>query len=425
MKTLSFAYLTLVVAMGGWGAVEPHPTVPEAVGLNIHFADPQPGEMKMLAASGVRWVRMDFKWSDIERVKGQYDFSAHDRLLAALQPYKIHAIFILAYRNKFYDNGQSPHTDEGIEAFARWAAAGASHFKGRSILWEMYNEPNGSAWVPFIKGNVAPYIKLALTASKAIEQAAPGETIIGPALASIDLGWLEFCFKGGLLDYWSGVSVHPYRGAAPEAASADFLALSSLIGRYSKGRSIPIISGEWGYSTNTQTPGSAHATGWGGVTEETQGKYLARQWLANLASGIPLSIWYDWHDDGPDPSNYEHHMGIVHYAYDGSHDPVYSPKPAYHAAQTLTTLLDGYRFNKRLSVGDSNDYALMFSRSAAVRLVVWTTAPAPHPVLIPASPGRFLVTAHTGEKLSPLTAGKDGLKVLATDAPQYLEPEKP
>ena len=29
-----------------------------------------------------------------------------------------------------------------------------------------------------------------------------------------------------------------------------------------------------------------------------QADYLSRQWLANLAAGVNLSIFYDWHDDG-------------------------------------------------------------------------------------------------------------------------------
>src|SRR5262245_5178061 len=116
MKPLSLACLTLVLAARSWCAVEPHPTVPEGVGVDIHFADPQPGEMKMLVASGVRWVRMDFKWSDIERVKGQYDFSASDRLMAKLDEHKMRAVLILCCRNKFYDNGLSPYTDEGVQA---------------------------------------------------------------------------------------------------------------------------------------------------------------------------------------------------------------------------------------------------------------------------------------------------------------------
>jgi hypothetical protein len=37
----------------------PLPIVPDALGVNIHFTDPESGEMEMLAAGGFRWVRMD------------------------------------------------------------------------------------------------------------------------------------------------------------------------------------------------------------------------------------------------------------------------------------------------------------------------------------------------------------------------------
>ena len=409
------ACLTLLGCFRPCGAINPHPTVPESVGVDIHFIDPQPGEMKMLAASGVRWVRKDFDWSRTETATAQYDFTAYDRLVALLEQYKIRPVFIFCYANGLYDGGLSPYTDEGVQAFARWAVAAVSHFKGRGIVWEMYNEPNFFFWRP--KPNVEAYIKLALAVGEGIYEVAPAEDTIGPAVSGVDLPFLEACFKAGLLNYWSGVSVHPYRPTDPEAVAADFMALRDLILRYAPpGKQIPILSGEWGYSTNSDRTG---------VDEETQGKLLPRQWLNNLANDVPLSIWYDWHDDGPDPKEREHHFGMVHFTYDGARDPVYDPKPAYRAVLTLTTVLEGFRFNKRLVVGGRNDYALLFSKGDAVRLVVWTTAPAPHPVSIPASPGRFSAVAHTGEKLPDLVAGKGSLSVVATDAPQYLEPEKP
>src|SRR6185295_8981306 len=40
----------------------PASTIPDCLGVNIHFTDPRPGEMKMLADAGFRWVRMDFHW---------------------------------------------------------------------------------------------------------------------------------------------------------------------------------------------------------------------------------------------------------------------------------------------------------------------------------------------------------------------------
>lgn len=383
----------------------------QGLGVNIHFTDPRPGEINMLAAGGFRWVRMDLTWSRTEVAKGQYDFSAYDRLLAALAPARICALFILDYTNPLYDRGLSPHTDAGRQAFARWAAAAVRHFRGRGVLWEMYNEPNIRFWRP--KPNVDDYIKLALAVGRAIRAAAPGETYIGPATSTIDLPFLEACFKAGLLDYWSAVSVHPYRKSAPETAADEFRILRELIAKYSSGKQIPIFAGEWGYSS-----------AWAGMDEEKQGKMLAREWLTNLSNDIRLSIWYDWHDDGPNPAEPEHHFGTVRHPYRAGHNPVYDSKPAYRAAQTLTTLLNGYRFQKRLAVGNSNDYILLFTKGDDARLAAWTTSETPQSFLAPASPGRFLVTAHTGEKLPPLTANESALSLTLTDAPQYIAAEK-
>jgi hypothetical protein len=407
--------LSLLLATPARGAVDPHPAIPESVGLNIGFGVPRPGEVKMLAASGVRWVRKDMFWSAGETVKGQYNFYGYDQLLAALEQYKLRPIFILDYSNKLYDNDLSPYTDEGVQAFARWAAAAVTHFKGRRILWEMYNEPNGGFWRP--KANVAAYVKLALAVGQAIQQVAPGEDYIGPASIGFDMGFLEACFKAGLLNYWSGVSVHAYRPTDPETASADFQALRLLIGRYApRGKQIPIISGEWGYP-------SSSVGGWKAVSlsEEKQGKLMARQWLSNLANGVPISIWFQWHDDAGNSGVPEQFLGIVRNPYDGSHDPVYSPKPAYLAAQTLTTLLNGYRFSKRLPTA-AEDYVLVFGNGGQQRIAVWTVSPTPHSIVIPVS-GTFRVTNNLGQEGSPLTASTRGLTVTVSDSPQYLQPQ--
>ena len=58
--------------------------IPQGLGVNIHFTDPQPGEVKMIADAGFRWVRMDFKWDATERERGRYDFAEYDRLMKAL-----------------------------------------------------------------------------------------------------------------------------------------------------------------------------------------------------------------------------------------------------------------------------------------------------------------------------------------------------
>jgi len=386
----------------------PSGIVPDGLGVNIHFTDARPGELEMLASGGFHWVRMDFFWAGTEKRSGEYDFSAYDRLLAALEVQKLRALFILDYGNPLYEADSAIATEAGRRAFARWAAAAAVHFKSHGILWEIWNEPNGSFWKP--KANVEDYAALALAAAKAIHAAAPGEAVIGPATSGVDLQFLESCFKAGLLDWWDAVSVHPYRQSAPESAEADYQKLRGLIARYvPKGKFIPILSGEWGYSS-----------AWQNLDDSTQGKMLARQWLVNLANHIPLSIWYDWHDDGTDPLEPEHHFGTVANAYHAGDSPVYKPKPAYLAAKTLTSVVQGFQFTKRLALGKPDDYALLFRKGDELRLAVWTTSPTPHPLRIRSSPGEFDVITHTGEKNKSVFANESGLAFTATGAPQYL-----
>src|SRR5262249_39175387 len=146
-------------------------------------------------------------------------------------------------------------------------------------------------------------------------------TLVAPATSEVPLGFLEACFAAGLLEHLDAVSVHPYRPyrQPPETAAEDYRKLRALIARHAPPgkKELPILSGEWGYSAFDK-----------GVTPDRQAAYLVRMQLANLLDGVPLSIWYDWKDDGPDPKEREHNFGIV------ARD--LTPKPAYRAAQTLT-----------------------------------------------------------------------------------------
>lgn len=96
----------------------------------------------MLVATGVKWVRMgsrmfcavfsslcaDMTWAEIERTRGVYDFSKYDGLFTLLRKYDMKAVFILDYGNPLYDQGLAPFTDDGRNAFARFAAAACAHF---------------------------------------------------------------------------------------------------------------------------------------------------------------------------------------------------------------------------------------------------------------------------------------------------------
>lgn len=359
----------------------PEPVLPAGVGVNIHFVTGNERDLDLIAAAGFKFIRMDFGWGGIERRQGEYNWSEYEQLLGNLEKRGLRAILILDYSNPLYEetvsspdplwhvihkNTASPRHPESIAAYARWAAAAAAHFHGRRVLWELWNEPNGNFWSP--KPDAQQYTAMALAAAKAIRQADPQALIIGPASSGFPWEFLEIFLKSGVLEYLDAVSVHPYRSPKrpPETAAADYEKLRQLIDRYApaarKGR-LPILSGEWGYSTFSK-----------GVSLETQAAYAARQQLVNLLNGIPLSIWYDWKNDGQDPNENEHNFGTVL--------PDLTPKPSYQAIQTLTRELSGYRIVRRLPQADDKDYALLCTNAAGQQKIAAWTLGEPHEATI-------------------------------------------
>ena len=354
------------------GTEIPDAVIPNGVGVNIHFVTGHERELDLIAGAGFKFVRMDFAWTAIEKQKGKYDWSEYDQLMANLDKRGIRALFILDYSHHLYEEEvtsphpitgathrtrASPQHSESIAAFARWAAESAKHFHGRHIIWEIWNEPNGHFWAP--KPDAEQYSALAIATAKAIRAVEPQATIVGPASSGFPWEYLETFLKSRVLEYLDAVSVHPYRNPkqSPETAAADYKKLRDLIKRYAPEAktNMPVLSGEWGYSTHRK-----------GVSLETQADFAARQQLSNLLNGIPLSIWYDWKNDGDDPGENEHNFGTV--------TSDLKPKPAYEAIQKLTQELAGYRVEQRVPVSDDSDYVLLCVNATGKRKVAaWTT----------------------------------------------------
>ncbi len=401
----------------------PAPTLPDGVGVNIHFTQGHGRDLDLIAAAGFRFVRMDFGWESTERQKGKYDWSAYDMLTADLEHRGLRAIYILDYSNPLYEEavaaknpvtGQmehestaSPQHPESVAAFAKWAGAAAEHFRGHRIIWEIWNEPNIGFWKPH--PDAQQYAELALAICRAVRAADPDSTIIAPASSSFPWEFLEVLFKAGALEYLDAVSVHPYRGGdrGPETAKADYEKLRTLMDRYApvaRRGHIPVISGEWGYSTCVK-----------GVSLETQAAYLVRQQLANLLNGVPLSIWYDWKNDGDDPKENEHNFGTVL--------PDLTPKPSYRALSVMTRELAGCHIVRRLKMASDEDYFLLLANEKGqTKIAAWTTGK-PHDFTLnfDAKEGTVMQVAGDGS-VSQLKVQAASLTIQMKPLPAYLTP---
>lgn len=382
LGTLLLASVTPVSA-----ATLPGTTLPAGVGVNIHFTRGNTQSLDMIAAAGIRVVRMDFFWNTIERSKGVYDWSAYDELVGNLEARGLQPYFILDYSNTIYEQTRtswvgaypsgsyvlSPQHALSVAAFSAWAKAAAVHFAGHNVIWEIWNEPNlATFWK--LQPNATQYSTLAISACNALRSGDSSAVVVGGAISGFDWTFLTPVLSSGLLSCVDAFSVHPYRGASssPETAASDYVQLDTLIAQYtpsSRTSKIPILSGEWGYYTSA-----------GGVTPATQADYVVRQQLSNLLNGVNLSIWYDWMNDGNDTNNPEYNFGLV--------NADLSTKPSYTALQTMTQQLSGYHYQSRVATGSAADYVLAFvNANGQIKLAYWTTGSSHSVSVIPAVGG--------------------------------------
>jgi hypothetical protein len=399
----TFALALLWLAATPAQAALPELRVPDGFGVNIHFTG-DPRDLDLIAEAGFKFIRMDLSWSGIERQKAVYNFerTGYDALTEGCTKRGIRILYILDYSNNLYESDSSVRTEQGRKAFAAFAEAAAKRYAGKGILWEIWNEPNlRQFWNP--QPGADDYCKLVAETAPLVKRADPTGLIVAPATSGIPLGWLEQCFKQGLLSHIDVLSVHPYRSKTPETVIADYTALRELIGRYAPaGKQIPVISGEWGYSNINWDKNP--------LSNNQQAQYLTRMFLTNLYQGIAVSIWYDWKNDGTDPNEREHNFGTV------GHD--LTPKAAYLAAQTLASTLAGYTIKDRIDLGSGDDFAFRLARGNAEAIAIWT-AGQEHQLTIKAESDKGTLISIVGEKTA-IDWTSNELKLAVSPSPQYL-----
>lgn len=338
------------------------------MGVMTHFAQGwDPALADSVGRAGIRDVRDEIYWQDVEPQPGHYAFPARDeRYMAALARQGISPLIELDFANKAYDGGLTPYTDAGFDAYARYGVEVLRHFGPQIRAVEIWNEYNGTFCKgPATKARAETYAKMARVAYRALKAERPDLQVAGAATAGVPLPYLEHLFALGALDSMDAVSVHPYRfNAEPEGIEDDIAALQDLIRRYNHGRPKPIWVTEIGWATK-----AAAAPLDLSIDEGVQASFLVRGYALLLSAGVDRIYWYLFRDYDAFAT-----MGLVR------QDRAHTPKKAYHAMATLISQVGGARFVRREST-PPDFYALRFERpTGEVVHVVWSLAPRALPV---------------------------------------------
>jgi len=367
VRTAAWALILFLCA----GPAPAEPAAEPVLGVMTHFAQGWEPELAgRVAEAGIRSVRDELYWQEVEPLRGHYVFPGlYQRYMAELRRRGISPLIELTFANKNYDGGMTPYTEEGFQGYARYGVALLRHYGTQIGAVELWNEYNGTFCSgPALADRAATYTRMIRVAYRALKAERPDIIVAGGATAGVPLPYFEHLFAQGALDSMDAVSVHPYRySSVPEGLEEDMAALQELIRRYNHGAPKPIWVTEIGWGTKTAAVPQGLA-----IDENTQASFLVRAYALLLSAGVKRIYWYLFRDTDAFAS-----MGLVH------NDRPRTPKPAYRAMKVMIDEIGIANLVRRETTA-ADFYSILFRRASGQEVrVMWSLQP--RAIVVPAS----------------------------------------
>jgi hypothetical protein len=354
--------------------------------------------LDLVEEAGISWIRDEVYWSQVEKRKDVFDFPPdYDNYLAA-RDRGIHVLLILDFGNPLYSAAEKtgPASEAEREAFARYCAQVVRRYGPYGVRhFEIWNEPNASTfWKP--QPNPENYARLLETAYRSCKDVDPDAVVLGCSTSGTDIEFIRRVLAAGGGRFMDAVSFHPYcQPSAPEERLlCDISRLKALV------PDKPLWITEFGYPSYS---------GASGVNEEVQANYLVRALLlASSSPAVEHVFWYDLQNDGEDSAEGEFNFGLVRM--DGT------PKPAYRALATMTSLVRDFPPAKLRSIGDT--HILTFEGQESPLAAVWRSG-GTDVLGLPCANGLYRVVGRDGESSSS-EVYEEVLQLTVSEKPVYI-----
>ncbi|MBJ7339066.1 beta-galactosidase [Mycolicibacterium sp.] len=205
----------------------PIPQVPTTVGvadsdLYGRTAAGVDASIRLMKSAGLRSVRIMVPWAGIEREPGRYDWSVVDVMIDAAAS---EGISVLATLNSTPTwavvPGQPPIAGRPASAvaFGRFAGSVAERYRGKVAAYEIWNEPNATAFFEPAP-DPAGYVDLLRASYLAVKVADPSAVVVAGGLGPLvdragvamdAVKFLEAMYAAGAKNYFDALGYHPYQ----------------------------------------------------------------------------------------------------------------------------------------------------------------------------------------------------------------------
>lgn len=378
-------------------------------GVCTHFAQGWNLDvMPLIKKLGISAIRDEQYWGRLEKSKGKFVFpKKYTDYMDKAQKLGIKVLIPLTFANKLYDKGLTPYTDEGCDAYGRYAQAVLNKY-GEQIEWlEPWNEYNGT-WCegPAKKDRSKYYTKLLKHSFKHIKDVRPDVQVIGCAPVLLPMMYMEGIFKNGGLKYLDKIVIHPYRGQ-PEGVGESLEEITQKVKEYNDGKSIPYWATETGFHNSGNYSWEQGHQGEKGRREVA--KFNIRQNTLLLTRNVEKIFVYLARD-----FNQFKTMGLFR----DTNSPLgrYSVNPSGISYAVMIRKLTGATYSKREKT-DRFSYVQLFNKNGADLRICWATEPT-H--LVFKSDNTLKVTDMMGDE-KILTPVNGEIYLTLTDTPMYVE----
>jgi hypothetical protein len=305
---------------------------------------------ELLAASGAKWVKEEFRWETVQPSRDRWTWDFMDAAVNEEKARGLEILGLLDYTAGWAVGEPQPLsiTPPPHDLWANYVAQTVGRYKDRVHAWEVWNEPNEPV---FWSGSKEQFAALLAVTYDTIKRVDPTATVLGPTITGVDEAWLDAM----PWDKFDVLALHMY---VPPASLNDQgysyydQGLPNLERVVKRRGNKPIWITEFGYSSQ----GGGHP--WFVNDEQSQARYLIQHTAQTLAySGL----------------NIERVMPYVFNNHDGFElvRDWSRPKPAFYAYRTMTERLTGAEGIGRVSNAGPGVMAFRFARGGQQIAVVW------------------------------------------------------
>jgi len=183
--------------------------------------------LKMLRESGIRYLRVDLDWSNLERGRGNWHFLKTDMLVEEAEKAGVRLLPILGYNNWL-----AHPSHEHLAEWTNYVHAVMSRYRGKFPVVEVWNEPNLGGFWP--NPSPANYVRLLLATYEAVKAEDPSVRVAISGFSQVPFDFIEGVYKAGGRAGFDIMNVHPYSWPMPPEGSLDanLVKLRKLMEKY-------------------------------------------------------------------------------------------------------------------------------------------------------------------------------------------------